>query len=521
MSLIYANFIEIKKQENVASLARNDSKLLQNGGCYRPFERMAKMKLFDTMTREVRELSPRDGKIFRFYCCGPTVYGPAHIGNFRTFVLQDVFRRTLELSGVKTFHVRNLTDVDDKTIRDSQADGRSLKEFTDFWGDRFHDDCAKLNLLPPHVEPSAVEHIPHQIEMIRDLMEKGHAYASEDGSVYYKVASFDHYGRLSRLDQRELREGASGAIADDEYEKDSASDFALWKARRDEDGINFWESPWGQGRPGWHLECSAMCREYLGDTFDLHSGGVDLVFPHHENEIAQSEACTGHHMADHWFHLTHLLVDGGKMSKSVGNFYTLSQLIGAGFSPAELRYALISANYRQPLNFVAKDTEGNETFPALLGARQALQRLAKFEGSLLVKSALAKMPDYESALQLRDTASFTAAFEALLNDLNTPDALGRIFTAIKSISIESLSVEEAARELRGFRLVIEALGLDLPASGGPVEEAPAEVVKLAAERWAAKQAKNWSDSDRLRDEIAAAGWEIKDTKEGYTLCPKS
>jgi len=482
---------------------------------------MPTMRLFDTMSRGLRELVPIDGRVFRFYCCGPTVYGPAHIGNFRTFVLQDVFRRTLELSGVETFHVRNLTDVDDKTIRDSQAGGRSLKEFTDFWRDRFHEDCASLNLLPPHIEPSAVEHIPQQIEMIRELMEKGHAYTSEDGSVYYKVSSFDKYGRLSRLDQRELREGASGSVSDDDYEKDSVSDFALWKARRDEDGDNYWESPWGQGRPGWHLECSAMCREYLGDTFDLHSGGVDLVFPHHENEIAQSEACTGHDMAGHWFHLTHLLVDGGKMSKSAGNFYTLSQLVEAGFSPAELRYALISANFRQPLNFVAKDAEAKENFPALLGARQALQRLAKFSQALAGKSGLTEPLTYDDALAVTDAGAFSGAFEALLNDLNTPDALGRVFTAIKSISIESLSAEEAGVALRGFDLIMEALGLVLPATGGPVAEAPEALVKLAADRWAAKQAKNWAESDRLRDEITAGGWEIKDTKEGYELCPKS
>jgi cysteinyl-tRNA synthetase len=475
---------------------------------------MPTMRLFDTMSREVRELKPADGQTFRFYCCGPTVYGPAHIGNFRTFVLQDVFRRTLEHSGVKTLHVRNLTDVDDKTIRDSQAGGRSLKEFTDFWRDRFHEDCAGLNLLTPHTEPSAVEHIPHQMAMIADLMEKGHAYASEDGSVYFKVSSFDGYGRLSRLDQRELREGASKAVSDDEYEKDSASDFALWKARRDEDGANYWESPWGQGRPGWHLECSAMCREYLGDTFDLHSGGVDLVFPHHENEIAQSEACTGHHMADHWFHLTHLLVDSGKMSKSLGNFYTLTQIVEAGFSPAELRYALISANYRQPLNFVAKDDSGKETFPALSGARQALQRIAKYEAALAAKSE-------GDAVNSVEGSAFAPAFEALLNDLNTPDALGRIFSAMKSTPVESLSVADAARELGGLRFVLDSLGLILPDLSGPSEEAPSEVVALAAERWEAKQSKNWAESDRLRDAILAAGWEVKDNKEGYELCPKS
>ena len=473
------------------------------------------------MSREVRELAPRDGEVFRFYCCGPTVYGPAHIGNFRTFVLQDVFRRTLELSGVKTLHVRNLTDVDDKTIRDSQSAKRSLKEFTDFWRDRFHEDCAKLNLLQPHLEPSAVDHIPHQIAMIRDLVQKGNAYASEDGSVYFRVSSFKNYGRLSRLDQRELREGASGAVSDDEYEKDSVADFALWKAKRDEDGENFWESDWGPGRPGWHLECSAMCREYLGDTFDLHSGGVDLVFPHHENEIAQSEACTGTLMAGHWFHLTHLLVDGGKMSKSAGNFYTLSQLIEAGFSPVELRYALISANYRQPLNFVAKDSGGGETFPALQAARQALQRLAKFEASLMAKLGGGDRVNYDSALEGIDPASFGGAFEALLNDLNTPDALGKIFSAIKGISIDGLTPETADRERKGLLFVMEALGLQLPSAESTVKAAPSEVAKLAEDRWAAKQAKDWAASDRLRDEIAAAGWEIKDSKEGYTLCPKS
>jgi len=436
-------------------------------------------------------------------------------------VLQDVFRRTLELSGLKAFHVRNLTDVDDKTIRDSQAAGKTLKEFTDFWLDRFHEDCEALNNLPPHLEPSAVEHIPHQITMIGELVEKGHAYRSDDGSVYYKVSSFDHYGRLSRLDQRELRDGASGAVADDEYEKDSVADFALWKGRRDEDGDNYWESPWGQGRPGWHLECSAMCREYLGDTFDLHSGGVDLVFPHHENEIAQSEACTGCQMAEHWFHLTHLLVDGGKMSKSAGNFYTLTQLGEAGFTPAELRYVLISAHYRQPLNFVAKDKTGNENFPALSGAKQALQRLAKFEQSLVEQSGDAGSQGFESALKVQNLGSFSEAFEALKEDLNTPDALGRVFTAIKDLKAAELTQEQAATELAGFRVVMEALGLELPVEEETsAADVPGEVTEMAQARWEAKQAKDWSEADRLRDEITAAGWEVKDTKEGFEICPK-
>jgi cysteinyl-tRNA synthetase len=223
------------------------------------------MRLFDTLDREFKELRPLDGRIFRFYCCGPTVYGPAHIGNFRTFVLQDVFRRALETGGTRTFHVRNITDVDDKTIRDSQAAGQTLKDFTAHWTEKFHTDCESLGLLPPEVEPSAIEHIPQQLAMIATLVEKGHAYASEDGSVYFKIASFPGYGKLSRLDERELDLGKTQNTRanSDEYEKDSLSDFVLWKAHKPEDGENHWPSPWGKGRPGWHLECSAMIQEYL------------------------------------------------------------------------------------------------------------------------------------------------------------------------------------------------------------------------------------------------------------------
>ena len=235
------------------------------------------MRLFDTLSRHVKELKPSDGRTLRFYCCGPTVYGPAHIGNFRTFVLQDVFRRVLETSGVATFHVRNITDVDDKTIRDAQRAGMSLGDFTQQWTEKFHRDCQLLNCLPPHEEPRAAAHIPEQVDMIARLVDRGHAYASEDGSVYFNIASFPEYGRLSRLDQRELELGKTQATrADaDEYEKQSVSDFVLWKARREDDGVNFWPSPWGEGRPGWHLECSAMIEKYLGADFDVH--GLSLI----------------------------------------------------------------------------------------------------------------------------------------------------------------------------------------------------------------------------------------------------
>ncbi|NJK92641.1 MAG: cysteine--tRNA ligase, partial [Blastochloris sp.] len=282
------------------------------------------LHLYDTMEREIRPVLPADGRVVGFYCCGPTVYGPAHIGNFRTFVLQDVARRVMELGGTRVRHVRNITDVDDKTIRQSQAEGKSLHDFTRLWLDQFHLDAQALNLLPPHVEPSAVAHIPQQVGLIQRLLEKNHAYPTSDGSVYFRVDSFPNYGRLSRLQEREITTQTTAPVDADEYQRESMADFALWKAHKPEDGSNHWTSPWGPGRPGWHLECSCMSQEYLGETFDLHGGGVDLVFPHHENEIAQSEAASGRTFARHWFHITHLLVDGKKMSKSDGNLYTLA-----------------------------------------------------------------------------------------------------------------------------------------------------------------------------------------------------
>jgi cysteinyl-tRNA synthetase len=461
------------------------------------------MRLFDTLTRTERELRPLDGSTFRFYCCGPTVYGPAHIGNFRTFVLQDVLRRVLETGGTRTLHVRNITDVDDKTIRDSQKAQKSLAEFTQGWTRLFHEDCEKLGLLAPHIEPGAVDHIPQQVAMIETLVERGHAYASEDGSVYFKIASYPDYGKLSRLDERELDLGKTQAVRAnaDEYEKDSLSDFVLWKARRPEDGENFWPSPWGEGRPGWHLECSAMIREYLGETFDLHSGGVDLVFPHHENEIAQSTCACGGHFAAHWFHITHLLVDGGKMSKSLGNLYTIADLEERGFTPMEIRYVLIGAHYRKPLNF---------TLESLGAAREAMSKLAKGARALAAKL------NGDVVLDHADFGPFQKAWEALSHDLNTPGALGGIFTGLRAAA--TLEGAEAAAALAGLNRLLRALGIVLPEE---VEmksvEIPAEVRALAEARWQARAAKDWAKSDELRAELAAAGWLVKDGKEGYTL----
>jgi len=470
------------------------------------------MNLYDTLSREMRELTAENGEVFRFYCCGPTVYGPAHIGNFRTFVIQDVFRRTLEISGLRTRHVRNITDIDDKTIRDSQAAGKNLLEFTAGWAAKFHGDCEALGLLPPHEEPSAVDHIPQQIALIGELVAKGHAYQSEDGSVYFKVDSFARYGCLSRLDGRELRDGASGAaVADDEYEKDAVADFALWKARKPEDGDNFWQSPWGEGRPGWHLECSAMCREYLGDTFDLHSGGVDLIFPHHENEIAQSEAASGKIFARHWFHIAHLMVDGGKMSKSLGNMHTLADLDERGFTANELRYVLVSGHYRQPLNF---------TLQSMADAKKALERIGKTGGRLRERAG---SPGEEAlVLGSHRFVYFKQAYDSLLDDLNTPEALGRMFSELRDLKPGQMSQQDALTAWTDLRFILLALGLSLvrPLKQSVVE-IPAEIQELAEKRWRAKQAKEWDASDALRDELKEKGWEVKDGKEGYEICQTS
>jgi cysteinyl-tRNA synthetase len=339
--------------------------------------------------------------------------------------------------------------------------------------------------------------------MIERLVEKGHAYASDDGSVYFKIASFPGYGRLSRLDQRDLEIGRTqnARSSSDEYEKDSLSDFVLWKGRKPEDGANYWSSPWGEGRPGWHLECSAMIQEYLGDSFDLHSGGVDLVFPHHENEIAQSECACGGHFAATWFHITHLLVDGGKMSKSLGNLYTLEDLAARGFTAMEVRYVLIGAHYRKPLNF---------TLDSLTAAREALAKLAKGARQLAAQAG------GETRLNQVEFGPFQGAWDSLNQDLNTPGALGGLFTGLREAA--ALTGAEAAAALAGFNRLLRALGLTLPVE--VVQDAssiPESIKALAETRWQARLDKNWAESDRLRAQLAGLGWAVKDGKDGYVL----
>lgn len=469
--------------------------------------------LHDTMSRELKPLLPKAGKAtFGMYCCGPTVYGPAHIGNFRTFTLQDVLRRTLEVAGVKVKHVRNITDVDDKTIRGAQASGQTLQAFTQKWTEKFHRDCAALGLLAPHVEPSAVAHIPQQIAMIKALVDRGHAYVAKDGSVYFKVHSCHDYGKLNHIDFSKLETQSTNSAGDandaDEYERESASDFALWKSRKPEDGANFWQSPWGEGRPGWHIECSAMSLEHLGATFDLHGGGIDLCFPHHENEIAQSECATGiKGFAAHWFHSAHLLVDGEKMSKSKGNLYTLDELIAKGYSAMEVRYALIAGHYRSSLNF---------TFKGLEDARSALAKIEKGTDKLLTIAGFTRAEFAPPSKQETQTAwgRFAPAWELLQNDLNIPGCLGQVFTVLGSK--DEVSTEQARQDISGLAKILFALGIQL-FTAAPTVGVPPEIAELGAQRWAAKQAKDFAAADRLRQQLTALGWSMLDRKDGYDL----
>jgi cysteinyl-tRNA synthetase len=449
------------------------------------------LRLYDSLSRELRELKPsRPDGVFRFYNCGLTVYGPGHIGNFRTFIINDVLRRLLEMEfgPDKVLHVRNITDVDDRTIAQSKAEGRPLAEITRKWTELFHADCKALNCLPPSVEPFATGHIREQVDMIEVLMRKGNAYRAADGSVYFKIASFPAYGALSRIKERELK--VTNSVFDADH-KDDLGDFALWKAHKlEEDGGVKWPGPAGasEGRPGWHIECSAMSKKHLGDTIDLHTGGVDLLFPHHENEIAQSECCNGVVFSRHWYHSEHLLVDGRKMSKSLGNIYTLSDLAAKGFDPMAVRYALLSGHPRKQLNF---------TLDSLHAAGSALATLRSFRGSLAGSAG-------------GDKKAFAGVSAALEDDLNLPGALGALFTVVNRgpKNIDSKSFDDA----------ISPLGLRLD-SPRPKADIPAAVSALAEKRWAAKQARNFAVADALRRDISAAGWSMLDRKDGYSLEP--
>ncbi len=463
------------------------------------------MRFYNTLTRSVVPFEPLKPGRVGLYTCGPTVYNFAHIGNFRAYVFEDILRRVLKHAGYTVTQVMNLTDVDDKTIRGARTAGVSLDAFTRPFKQAFFEDLQTLFIEPAEYYPAATDHIAEMIDLIRVLLEKGFAYRSEDGSVYFSIAKFPAYGRLVRLDTAMLK--PVGRVSHDEYEKENLADFALWKAWDPDDGDVAWDSPWGRGRPGWHIECSAMSMKYLGPTFDIHTGGIDNVFPHHEDEMAQSEAATGKPFARYWLHCAHLIVGGRKMSKSLGNFYTLRDLIGRGYTGREIRYVLLSGHYRQPLNF---------TFEALHAARAALERVDEFCRRIQTqagKNPKAELPPSVQAIRRR-------FFDALEDDLSTPEALSALFQLVAEGNRAMDSGEWGSENAEGvLNLLAEMDSVLAVLFRGKSVGADSVILELVARREEARRRKEWAEADRFRALLAEKGWAVKDTPTGPQLRP--
>ena len=479
------------------------------------------LKLFNTLSRSVQEFAPlsrqsaatAERPYVGMYCCGPTVYDFAHIGNWRTFVFADLVRRHLEFRGYAVRHVMNITDVEDKIIKRVRETKTSLREFTGQYTAAFLADLQALNCHLPHEQPRATDFIPAMIELIEKLIARGIAYKAGDGSVYFSIEKYRGcgctYGQLVKLNFDEMRAGER--VSSDEYAKESLADFALWKARVPDDGDVFWPSPWGEGRPGWHIECSAMSWKILGGSFDLHLGGEDLAFPHHEDEIAQSEGAgvpaAGERFVKYWLHGAHLLVEGKKMSKSLGNYFTLRDLVAKGFTGREVRFLLLSAHYRETFNF---------TLDGLAGARTSLARIDECVGKLreVGRDALPRVQADQQVSPTDLVARFTAALD---DDLNISGAWGAVFEWVrdtnKALADNSLTPAQAASALAAWDKVNTVFGIGAAAEA----EAPAEIVALAEARTAAKKAKDFKKSDAIRDELKVKGWVIEDTPKGARL----
>ncbi len=458
------------------------------------------LRFYNSLTREIEDFVPIvPGKV-KLYTCGPTVYNYPHIGNLRTFLFEDLLKRWLLYRGYEVNHVMNLTDVDDKTIRNSLQKNMSLSQYTEIYKKAFFEDIQTLKILPATSYPAATEYISQMIEIIQDLLQKGHAYETDDG-VYFKISTFPSYGKLAHLDPSSLKAAASGRLSADEYEKESVSDFALWKKWTPEDGDVKWPSPFGEGRPGWHIECSAMSLSLLGETIDIHCGGIDNLFPHHENEIAQSECHTGKPFVRYWLHATHLIVDGEKMSKSKGNFYTLRDLLQKGLSPRAIRYALITTHYRKPLNF---------TFDLVKQAESSLKRIDDF---LFALRQVQKEGEPSQELHDAFLAKKQGFEEAMDDDLNIAEAMGQLFELIRIFYEHETSVTRAnATEIINFVLSLEQV-LGFIEKASPDTLSPEEEALFQA-RIEAKKNKDYVRADALRDELLKRGIEVRDTPQG-------
>ena len=459
------------------------------------------IRFFNTLTRQKEPFKPIEAGKVGMYTCGPTVYDYAHIGNFRAFLFEDLLKRWLEYRGYKVTHVMNLTDVDDKTIRGSQKQQIPLRQYTEHYANAFFEDINALNVKAATHYPKATDHIPEMVTLIKTLIQKGYAYKSQDGSIYYAISKFKNYGKLSHINVQELQAGAR--VKTDEYTKEEAQDFALWKAWTPEDGDVFWETELGKGRPGWHIECSAMSMRYLGETFDIHCGGIDNMFPHHENEIAQSEAATGKKFVNYWLHNEHLQVEGRKMAKKLGNFYTLRDLLGKGYDPIAIRYLLLSTHYRQQFNF---------TFEGLDAAKNAIERLRNFMRRLPDADGKGSEGKIDSALHAVQTG-FGCAMD---DDLNISVALGALFDFVRDVNAlldaGVVSVKEADAVyavMQGFDAVLGVIG-----EVEREESLPKEAEALIQKREEARKAKDWAAADALRMRLREMGVVVEDTPQG-------
>ncbi len=487
------------------------------------------LRFFNTYSRKIEEFEPRNPteRAISIYTCGPTVYSRAHIGNFRAYIFEDLLQRHLELRGYKVHRVMNITDVDDKTIRGAREAKVPLAKFTEQFKKTFFEDSETLRIKRADEFPAATDqrYIDRMIEMIGELIARGLAYQADDKSVYFRINKFPNYGKLAHFDLTQLQ--STGRVKHDEYDKEHIGDFALWKAWDEEDGDVKWDSPWGPGRPGWHIECSAMATALLGDQIDIHCGGVDNIFPHHEAEIAQSEGVTGKKFVRYWLHCAHLLVDGQKMAKSLGNFYTVPDILAKGYTGRELRYALLRVHYRVPLNFTWEGMkEARESLGRIDEWLQRLRQVAEKENVQLSVSInreqVSNPPPAWTGSAVASAQRPTQQFEeALDDDLNISAAFGFLFESIRETNraMDENKLDDASANvwLNWWERINAVLNFESETE----IVVPAEVTQLANERHNARREKNWKRSDELRDQISALGWEIRDTKDGQKLTPRA